>query len=140
MSAQQPQQPEGQMEGEENPDYLDYIQNAFEDDENDPCFDTDGDEEDCPWWSCDEDDQGFNSDFDGQEIIPIAMDPNDNNNNNDDINDNDQKEGTISVQSLDPKETDNSNKQLTSDKSQPNIKSWVCEHCNAINSMYHIHL
>ena len=129
MSAQQ--QPEGQMEGEQeynhnNQHILDY---EFEDSENDQLFDTD--DEECSWWSGDE---ILNSDYDGQDIIPLPMDP-----NADDIdryNKEEQKEGVISVPCLDPQATDidNTNKQLTSEKSKPSEKSWVCEHCHAINS------
>ena len=102
---------------------------TFEDDQNDTFFDTDDQESS---WSGDE---ILNSDYDGQDIIPLPMDPNDHNNNVDKYdNTDDQKEGTISVQCLDPKATDNNNKQLTSDESKPTVRSWVCEHCNAINS------
>ena len=124
MSAQQQSEgPEGQREGE-----IDY-RFPFEDDENDELFDSD--DEECSWWG---DDDILKSDYDGQDIIPLPMNHNDNNNNNDINNMIDEQEGTISVDILDPNATDNDNKQLTVNQSKPNVKSFICEHCNAINS------
>ena len=118
-----PQEVEGQAEGEpDNPVLIEDDDDLFA-----------SDSEECSWWS---DDEILNSDYDGQDYIPINIPiahesqpslpmtsiPDE------------QQEGVLAVPYIHAKDTDNEHKQLTVNESEPALKSWLCENCHAINS------